>query len=516
MKAVLPEWYAHDDETIKTIVTTGTVAFDTNVLLDLYRVGLEQREQILSALRKIGHRMFIPHQVAQEFHKHRLSVAGAHATTYDDLIKKVSFGLADEDVNKLRDPKRQKDVRDILTEAQQLAKDKIAHLRDTHVISFDSIQRDDPVLAELDELIGDEAVGKPPSEDDLQKLKEVAQQRIKGLVPPGYADANDKADPTGDCLIWFELLDHAKVSGRPLLFVTGDTKEDWYRRKIRGRSIGPRTELIAEMRSTSAQLYHQVPLDWFLQLAVRHLDAAVDEETIDSVRNITRLQRDSSTSATNYDDAFLRRLAGLSDANQEFSIRERTNRALGLMHGNGLSPAHVDHIVHSFADSPDSDEQARARTHLIKALEKVRDLANTAGIDERAQAVMDMLSASQKVRAAANADDTDERAQAVIDLLSASQKVRATANGDDTDERTAALTNLIRTFERVRALSDSADVHQRTYAQSDPTKIYDAARSRAGDASEKASGRSRPKRKKSNSDNAVARDELSKQNDRDK
>jgi hypothetical protein len=87
-------------------------------------------------------------------------------------------------------------------------------------------------------------------------------------IPPGYADEKKKDDPTGDYIIWSELLSHAKTSKRPLLFVTGDKKEDWYRPTVRGRSIGPRVELIAEMRDASeCQLYHQVPLDLFLYLA---------------------------------------------------------------------------------------------------------------------------------------------------------------------------------------------------------------------------------------------------------
>ncbi|MDT5078219.1 MAG: hypothetical protein QOJ80_2856 [Mycobacterium sp.] len=39
MDSILPEWYRHDDEALATIVTTGTIALDANVMLELYRVG---------------------------------------------------------------------------------------------------------------------------------------------------------------------------------------------------------------------------------------------------------------------------------------------------------------------------------------------------------------------------------------------------------------------------------------------------------------------------------------------
>lgn len=225
--------------------------------------------------------------MALEFQRNRLNAIGDNQTAYEKVLDNVKIVLEDQHINRLRDPQHRIEVRQILKDAEQEIQRKLKKMRDLHVIPLEDAQNVDPILKALDELIDDKAIGTPPTPEDLKALKATAMQRINDLIPPGYSDAKGKDDPTGDCLVWFELLDHAKTSSRPLLFVTGDRKEDWYRTPVRGRSIGPRAELIAEMNNASGgQLYHQVPLELFLDLTNMYLDTSVEEATIETVRNI--------------------------------------------------------------------------------------------------------------------------------------------------------------------------------------------------------------------------------------
>jgi hypothetical protein len=292
MKSILPEWYGHDDKTIKRIITTGTIALDANVLLDLYRVGKNQREQIISVLTAVRDRIFVPYQVALEFHQKRLHVAGTNVSAYADLLRSVDVVLEEKVLSKIRGG-LQKEVRQIVEIARKDLADKLTEWHDRHIIPFDEVRKDDPVLKALDELLDDSAFGKRPSYEELEELKATAHERYKSLIPPGYSDVGEKEDPTGDYLVWSELLEHAKTANQPLLFVTSDKKEDWYRPAIRGQSLGPRIELIAEMRSVlDTQPYHQVPLDLFLDLTNAYLDTSVENATIEIVRSITRPTRD--------------------------------------------------------------------------------------------------------------------------------------------------------------------------------------------------------------------------------
>jgi PIN like domain len=162
MRSVLPEWYGHDDAAIEKVVTTGTVAVDTNVLLDLYRVGREQREQIPSALEAVRNRLFIPYQVAVEYQRNRLNVAGENESHYNKLIDSVQVVLQESDINRLRDPQHQTAVREILDRASKDVRRKLRKMIDDHVIHFEDVHKYDPIRKALDELIGPQKAFAPP------------------------------------------------------------------------------------------------------------------------------------------------------------------------------------------------------------------------------------------------------------------------------------------------------------------------------------------------------------------
>jgi hypothetical protein len=290
MDSALPEWYGHDDDALKRIVTTGTIALDANVMLDLYRVGRDQREQILSVLRSVRNRLFVPYQAAFEFQKNRLKVAADSEKFYNALASKLQVTTAQLD--QIQDPKIREQVREAAESAHKDLAEALKKIQDEHIISFGDVRRNDPVRAALDEILADESIGQKPSDTELAERKKTANQRIEDRRPPGYADAKNKEDPTGDYLVWAELLDHMRGASRPLLFVTSDDKEDWTS-VVSNRKIGPRPELRAEMHAESPHHpYHHVTLAAFLALAKKFLDAAVEESTIDTVDKIARPVKD--------------------------------------------------------------------------------------------------------------------------------------------------------------------------------------------------------------------------------
>ncbi|PXX60354.1 hypothetical protein DFR70_110195 [Nocardia tenerifensis] len=157
-------------------------------------------------------------------------------------------------------------------------------IRSAHTIGFDDVRFDDPVRDALDTIIGESNMGAPLTAEEDEKRRKAAQARMEDKVPPGYKDFKSKPDPLGDCLIWFELIEHAKATNRRILFVTDDVKEDFYV-KLHGRTIGPRIEMVTEMAEKSGQSYHQTTLEGFLRSANKYLDAEVAEETISTVRS---------------------------------------------------------------------------------------------------------------------------------------------------------------------------------------------------------------------------------------
>ncbi len=90
-------------------------------------------------------------------------------------------------------------------------------------------------------------VGEPYSEEDLEKIYEDAEKQFILKQPPGYEDVKKTVpERYGDVVLLSQLIDYAKSLKRPLIFVTDDEKEDWWR-KHEGKTIGPRPELVQEM-----------------------------------------------------------------------------------------------------------------------------------------------------------------------------------------------------------------------------------------------------------------------------
>jgi PIN like domain len=140
----------------------------------------------------------------------------------------------------------------------------------------------DKVLARLEVLL-DGRVGEPMGPKELEDARKEARRRVDAGEPPGYKDRG-KADATGDYLVWKQLINEAKERKLPVVFITDDRKDDWYRRE-HGLTLGARYELRDEMIAEAG-----VPLlimtQTFLEHAKKYLDAEVSPETVDQAKEL--------------------------------------------------------------------------------------------------------------------------------------------------------------------------------------------------------------------------------------
>lgn len=300
MREAFSEWYYPSDDEIAHIVRAGTIALDANVLLDLYRVGSDRREEILETLQEIGSRLFLPYQAAHEYQRNRLKALNDARGTFDKIVDDLDTAAQKALATALQDV-RDKAVRSEITIAFDASFDqfkrKFSNVRDNHILDADEARVNDPVRDQLDLILRGKCLGKRPDEEQLSERREEGLKRISEGRPPGFADGKKSADgkdPTGDYLIWAELLDHASETKRPILFVTNDsTKDDWYL-VVRGKTIGPLPELVAEMAYVSPRhRYHQVTLDSLLWLTNKHLGTKVSKDTINVVRDLKYASNES-------------------------------------------------------------------------------------------------------------------------------------------------------------------------------------------------------------------------------
>lgn len=309
MHDLFPQYHEPSDAQFDHAWKHGTFVFDTNVLLNLYRYRKTTREELIAVLNKLSHKIWIPHQVALEFQRNRLSVIAEQARRFSEVtsaVNKAKTGLASE-FEKLQLQKRH-----ALIDPEPLIKgfDKLCQmfLLDLDMLSKSQQSLDGPdTLRETLEALFDDKVGKPPEDQiSLDKLYEEAERRYKCRIPPGYLDAKKESSDEstyvhrglyynikyGDYLVWKQVLEYARDSQiENLLFITDDSKDDWWRKiDLNGsKTIGPRPELIEEaLEFGQVKCFLMYSPEGFLKYAKDVLQADISEDALQEVRSVSR------------------------------------------------------------------------------------------------------------------------------------------------------------------------------------------------------------------------------------
>lgn len=260
MRDDFPGWVLPDQETLDWYWQEAIFAVDTSVLLDLYRFSAEAREGLLDALRSFGDRLWIPHQVALEFHKNRFGVLLAQRDAEEKLLKELDGIERDLDgqLSKLLRGAGRRDLdptRDAITDGFKELREKLQKAEQAHTEGLGKSIRDDPIYEEVEKLCADR-IGAPFTDSRLAEVIKDAEERFRNQQPPGYLDDGKSDDAKfGDVIVWHQLFDMANTKKRPVVLVADDRKADWVWEE-RGKTLGPRPELVAEMREVAGVGFH--------------------------------------------------------------------------------------------------------------------------------------------------------------------------------------------------------------------------------------------------------------------
>lgn len=283
-------YYRPDQEAVATALRTGLVTTDTNVLLAAYRFERQAREELFSAFERLGGRLWIPHQVAFEFHRNRLTAMVTQETFFgkarDDLDAAMGTYLTKlrTFTGRIAMPQdRVQQLEKAIRDAHARVTARVTAAEEANEIHFDGHDSDE-VRARLEVIFGDGRVGDPMNLEELEAARKEARRRVEQKIPPGYAD-KDKTDPAGDYLLWKQLLQEAGVRKLPVVLVTDDRKEDWVR-KVEGKTIGPRPELYEEMTAVAEAPFHLMSTATFLRHAKDYLSVTVSPATVEQAREL--------------------------------------------------------------------------------------------------------------------------------------------------------------------------------------------------------------------------------------
>lgn len=325
----------HSDGVLRDALKTSLVVFDTNVLLNLYRYNDQTRASIIEVMAALQERLWIPHQVLEEFWRNReraltdplgqvrqssAELEKLRSAAVDQLRMWVNRAALSADAS----GRVEQHLCMAFEEAQSLLDDLI----DERAIQRARSTQHDPVLS-LIETVLDGRVGPPMSERDHAAAVKEGQRRAAAGEPPGFADEGKSSrgneGAAGDYLVWEQVLVEASSRAvSSVVFVTGDVKRDWWRYEG-GNARGPRVELAREMGQRCGAHLYMIRPDKLLELADA-LAVSVRPGSVEDVERTTRIEKvdepdDEPTGWTREAlDVLLRRLSVQAPV-QEATIR---------------------------------------------------------------------------------------------------------------------------------------------------------------------------------------------------
>lgn len=279
----------------KRVLGSGTVVLDANVLLNLYRYNQDARDALLSVLKELDTRLWVPNQVMVEFWRNRENALEDPLKQLDQ--SKIALrGDLDRTSEKLRtwanrvslDRRESVALEAQLSEALEEVIGAMERVVDSSGLGMEQDTSKDRVVSDLADLLAGK-VGAPFSKKEYEDAIVEGKRRIEKQVPPGYMDK--KKDSRGDnsevadYFVWRQIKLEAKRRGGDLLFVTGDAKEDWWRLR-HGIAIGPRNELVEELLNEVAVHLYMLKPERLLVLARDHLQVPVSEGSVQNVEMV--------------------------------------------------------------------------------------------------------------------------------------------------------------------------------------------------------------------------------------
>ncbi len=287
---------------------------DTNVLLNLYRYSQQVRDVFFKVFEQLSYRLWIPHQVALEYHDNRLGVIADQKKTFnkvrtilDENIGKLKSSIADLQLGKRHATINPHDFLAKLDDEVSRFRIELDHLDQNQL----DVSSEDPVRDKIDELLNGK-IGQPFPKDELEEILKDGERRKRHELPPGYMDRKKEADghphhfwngtliprEYGDLVLWHQIIKHAKDAKiTHLIFVTDDHKEDWWWKvdSQGSKTIGPRPELVNEIRSEAGvSLFYMYTSASFLKNAQQYLKMEIGAESIEQVRDIEDLLREAA------------------------------------------------------------------------------------------------------------------------------------------------------------------------------------------------------------------------------
>jgi hypothetical protein len=285
MKKIFKEYHQFAEQEFQQLWKDCLFVFDTNTLLNMYRYSRATVDTYFDVLKELKNKnqLWIPYQVGYEFYENRINVISEYEKSYDEILsilKKTKSDIEDKykdhpflDLGKIKE-EMSKGLSGVEIIIEQAKKNHPKWLEK------------DEVLEKLNQLF-EGNIGNNYDEQKLKEIKKEGKERYEKKVPPGFKDDDKPEDiKYGDLILWYQIIDKAKESKKPIVLISGDVKEDWWLKKD-GKRLMPLPQLKKEISDKAGVDFHIYTADRFLEY-YKTGKKEIDNRTIEEVRKIRK------------------------------------------------------------------------------------------------------------------------------------------------------------------------------------------------------------------------------------
>lgn len=299
MKTMFTGYYAPSEEEFNSLWSECLFVFDANTLLNLYRYSKESRDLLFKVMEAIKERLWLPHQIALEYHRNMLGEIYNQESAYKKISDKVQSAVNSLE-NYLKDLRHSNINVDKIIQLLKEVNGKIQ-------IELEEQKESHPDLDMIKEKISnlfEDKVGEAYDQSKLDEIYKIGAERYENKIPPGFEDSKDKEnkithhnnnkylDQYGDLIYWKQILDKSSKddSVKSIILITDDNKKDWVL-EVKGQKKGPHPELIHEFKKECGnKLFYLYNTEQFLGYAKKYLKmdgAELDFDTVEkAIENV--------------------------------------------------------------------------------------------------------------------------------------------------------------------------------------------------------------------------------------
>jgi rRNA-processing protein FCF1 len=251
-----------ETKSLTDIIEDCLFVVDTNTLLTLYKTKTESLAEIKRLYERLvsKNRFFVPEHVLREFFQQR---GRYHSEIYNEFHKAISQNFLNTNVAALENDYDYESLKKCEAEIQKLFQERRVLLERLKV-KTSSWYNNDPVWNVYKELFSVSQIIHHTFNPD--GLKRELERRNTLKIPPGFEDNGKSLNADGDLQIWLSILAHGKAKDAHIVFVSSETKKDWWTAND-DHLLYPRFELIHEYyKETSGKTFLMLSLSKLMSM----------------------------------------------------------------------------------------------------------------------------------------------------------------------------------------------------------------------------------------------------------